>query len=163
MRESELQRTCLATMIKRKEKQINFKIPQQVASLLVQETNSCRTKFVIKLYLRLRRWNQNKAECDLGHCVWDTEIKKQKVTERRSAWSSGMTNDSKTERLTHWSRWNYLDLEKFRQGREKLWGKFADVDLLKKKKAEGTRTEKIKTAVNAELKTSSKLILLELP
>lgn len=41
--------------------------------------------------------------------------------------------------------------------------KFADVDLLKKKKAEETRTEKIKTEKNAELKTSSKLILLELP
>lgn len=32
--------------------------------------------------------------------------------------------------------------------REKLWWKFADADLLKKKKAEGTRTEKIKTEKN---------------
>lgn len=54
-------------------------------------------------------------------------------------------------------------MKKLSQGREKVWGIFADAGLLKNKKAEGTRIEKIKTEENSDLKTSSKLILLELP
>lgn len=132
-----------------------------MASLLVQEAN----RWVIKLYLRVKIRTQNKAECDLGLCVWDDRNKEAKVHRRKKClifrndeWQQNTRKD-----VTYWSQWNYLHLEILSQGREKPWRKFADVDLLKKKKAEGARTKKIETEENAELKTSSKLILLALP
>lgn len=87
-----------------------------------------------------------------------TEIKKQKITGERSAWPSGMMDDNKRERTYTLKSMDLPAFEKLSQRREKVWGKFADVDLLKKRKAEGTTTEKTKTEENAELKTSSKLI-----
>lgn len=48
-----VQRMRLATTLNRKKLKINFKIAWQVVALLIQEANSCRTRLVIKLYLRL--------------------------------------------------------------------------------------------------------------